>query len=384
VFTDWDRLDSLPRIEPGQHTFTLIVDSTDLVAETDESDNTFQTGVIVVAAPDPQIPPPIPNRLPGLAPVAPPGWPAPIIASAYSGAKLQRPLSMNELSYIRHALENQGLASTPDNVHTKLYYDGKLVSKEFRSGAIMDNQVTRSEWAGLSEVVRLTPGEHTLKLLVDPRNLIDESDETNNSYEVTFMWGGGEVPVLQLPRASPPPDLPDPPLLPNLVPCLRFGSDGASIASNRQDTFKDSQPIVSDPVYIDVVVRNESSVDLASCYEVLLFFDDQLVETLGAKNGTPAGSIQWSPDWDGLTGEVELEAGVHSLKIEIGPLNRVTELDETDNVYVKEFEWLGEKTPPEPLVSYSDDDARLRSLPSLIENVRGIAKSRLVERLTRI
>ena len=229
--------------------------------------------------------------------------------------------------------------------------------------------------------MRLTPGEHTLKLHVDPHNLIDESEETNNSYEVTFMWDSGEVPVLQLPRPSPPPGLPDPPLLPNLVPGLRFGSDGALIASNRQDTFKDSQLIVSEPVYIDVVVRNESSVDLASCYEVLLFFDDQLVETLGANNGTPAGSIQWSPDWEGLTGEVELEAGFHSLKIEIGPLNRVTELDETDNVYVKEFEWLGEKTPPEPVVSYSDDDARLRSLPSLIENVRGIAKSRLVERL---
>ena len=81
---------------------------------------------------------------------------------------------------------------------------------------------------------------------------------------------------------------------------------------------------------------------------------------------------------------MKFEAGVHSLKIEIGPLNRVTELDETDNVYVKEFEWLGEKMPPEPVVSYSDDDARLRSLPSLIENVGGIAKSRLVERLTRI
>jgi len=189
---------------------------------------------------------------------------------------------------------------------------------------------------------------------------------------------------LQLPRPSPPPDLPDPLLLPNLVPCLRFGSEGALIVSNRQDTFKDSQLIVSEPVYIDVVVRNESSVDLASSYEVLLFFDDQLVETLGAKNETLAGSIQWSPDWDGLTSEVELEAGVDSLKIEIVPLNRDTELDETDNVYVKEFEWLCEKAPPEPVVSYSDDDARLRSLPSLIENVRGIAKSRLVERLTRI
>ena len=88
MFTDWDRLDSLARIEPGQQTFTLIVDSTDLVAETDESDNTFQTHVIVVAAPDPQIPPPIPNRLPDLATVVSPGWPDPIIAPVYPGAKL--------------------------------------------------------------------------------------------------------------------------------------------------------------------------------------------------------------------------------------------------------------------------------------------------------
>ena len=118
-------------MKPGQHTFTLVVDSADLVAETDESDNTFQTSVIIVAAPDPQIRPPIRYRLPGLAPVAPPGWPAPIIASAYSGAELQGPLSMNVLSYIRYAIENQGLASTPDNVHTQLYYDGKLVGKKF-------------------------------------------------------------------------------------------------------------------------------------------------------------------------------------------------------------------------------------------------------------
>ena len=116
----------------------------------------------------------------------------------------------------------------------------------------------------------------------------------------------------------------------------------------------------------------------------MLFFDDQLVETLGAKNGTPAGSIQWSSDWDSLTSEVELEAGVHYPKIGFGPLNRVTELDETDNVHVKEFEWLCEKVPPVSVVSDSDYDTRLRSFHSLIGNVRGITKSGLVERLTRI
>ncbi|HIM91678.1 MAG TPA: hypothetical protein EYM52_13275, partial [Dehalococcoidia bacterium] len=57
---------------------------------------------------------------------------------------------------------------------------------------------------GLSEVVRLTPGEHTLKLHVDPHNLIDESDETNNSYEVTFMWDSGEASALASSWSSRP------------------------------------------------------------------------------------------------------------------------------------------------------------------------------------
>ncbi|MDP6716873.1 MAG: CARDB domain-containing protein, partial [SAR202 cluster bacterium] len=175
AFTDWDRLEDLAGIEPGEHALTLVVDSTDLVAEIDESDNVFQTKLVVLPAPEPEDQPLQPARLPDLAPIVPPGWPAPIIASAYSGAELEGPLSVKALSYIRYAIENQGLASAPENVHTQLYFDGTLVSKEFWSGAIVGNPVTRSEWDGLSDVVTVTPGEHTLRLLVDPHNLITES-----------------------------------------------------------------------------------------------------------------------------------------------------------------------------------------------------------------
>jgi hypothetical protein len=369
---------------------TLVVDSTDLVAEIDESDNVFQTKLVVLPAPEPEDQPLQPARLPDLAPIVPPGWPAPIIASAYSGAELEGPLSVKALSYIRYAIENQGLASAPENVHTQLYFDGTLVSKEFWSGAIVGNPVTRSEWDGLSDVVTVTPGEHTLRLLVDPHNLITESDETNNSYEVTLRWDSGEAPALQVALPTPIPDLPDPPLLPNLVPGLRFGWDGALIASNRQDTYEDGQLIIGEPVYIDMVVRNESSVELVDPYQVLLYFDDTLVKTLDVEDGTPAGSIQWWPDWDELTREIEPTEGVHILRMEIDRANRIPELDESDNTYVKEFEWRRVRVPPDPLGSYSDDDVSnflspLRELvdsdqivvdaddPALADEVLGVA-----------
>ncbi|MCH8309809.1 MAG: hypothetical protein IIB17_04845, partial [Chloroflexi bacterium] len=372
VFTDWERLETLARIEPGEHTLTLVVDSTDLVSETDESDNTFQTKMVVLPALEALsgIQTPTPTRLPDLAPFVPPGWPAPIIASAYSGAKLQGPLSVDVLSYIRYALVNQGLASTPDNVHTQLYFDGVLVSKEFWSGAIVDNQVIRREWGGLSDIVRVTPGEHTLKFLVDPHNLIAESDETNNVYEVTLRWDSGEVPPLQLTPPTPIPDLPEPPTLPNLVPGWRFGWDGALIAANQPDTFKNGQLVVGETVYIDIVVVNESSVDLVGPYQVNLYFDDQLVETLVVSDGTPAGSIQWWPDWEGLTDEVDLTEGVHVLRMEIDKENQVAELDESDNIFVREFEWFAERIPPDPPASYSEND-----LNSLLANLRKLVDS---------
>lgn len=372
AFTDWERLESLANVEPGEHTLTLVVDSTNLVSETDESDNTFQTKMVILAAPEAAIVDQTSSstRLPDLAPFAPPGWPAPIIASAYSGAELQGPLSVNVLSYIRYALVNQGLASTPENVHTQLYFDGVLVSKEFWSGAIVDNQVIRSEWGGLSDIVRVTPGEHTLKFLVDPHNLIAESDETNNTYEVTLRWDSGEVPPLPLTAPTPIPDLPEPPTLPNLVPGWRFGWDGALIVANQPNTFKNDQLVVGETVYIDIVVMNESSVDIVDPYQVQLYFDDQLVNTLDVSDGTPAGSVQWWPDWEGLTDEVDLTEGIHVLKMEIDRANIVEELDESDNILVREFEWFREFLPPDPPASYSEDD-----LNALLINLRTLVDS---------
>jgi hypothetical protein len=265
---------------------------------------------------------------------------------------------------------NQGRASTPENVYTQLYYDGVLVSKEFWSGAILGDEVVRQEWDGLSETVRVTPGEHTLKFLIDPHNLILESDETNNTYEVTLLWGSGEVPPLIAPTPIPVLPLPEPPVLPNLVPGWRFGWDGPLIVSNVPDTFKSGQVIIGESVYIDVVVRNESSVDLSDPYQIHLYFDDQLVQTLDVKDGTPAGSTQWWPDWDRLDAEVDITEGLHILRLEIDEDNQVAELDETDNSFSKEIQWFRKIAPPDPDASYSEDD-----LDNMLVDLRGLVDS---------
>jgi hypothetical protein len=359
VFTDWERLDSLARLEPGEHTLTLIVDSTNLVSETDESDNTFETTLVVLANSDNSDEGPPPTRLPDLAPFVPSNWPAPIVASAYSDGKLLGPLSANVLTYVRYSFMNQGRASAPENVYTQLYYDGVLVSKEFWSGAILGDEVVRQEWDGLAETVRVTPGEHTLKFLIDPHNLIMESDETNNSYEVTLLWGSGEVPPLIVPTPIPVLSLPEPPTMPNLVPGWRFGWDGPLIVSNVPDTFKSGHVMIGEAVYIDVVVRNESSVDLTDPYQIHLYFDDQLVQTLDVNDGTPAGSTQWWPDWDRLDSEVDITEGLHILRLEIDEENQVSELDETDNSFVKEIQWFRKFAPAEPTTSYTEDDLKI-------------------------
>ena len=47
--TDWDELPSRLRLRPGAHTLKLVADSTDLVPETDESDQCIRVGVYLAA-----------------------------------------------------------------------------------------------------------------------------------------------------------------------------------------------------------------------------------------------------------------------------------------------------------------------------------------------
>jgi subtilase family serine protease len=83
---------------------------------------------------------------------------------------------------MRARVKNRGTARATDFA-VLFYIDGKLQST--RSGMIVNPGQERQ-----ASSQRLPPGTHVVKVVADPDNTIRESDETNNSREVTLPSKG--------------------------------------------------------------------------------------------------------------------------------------------------------------------------------------------------
>ena len=355
----WDELPSRVRVQSGLHTLRLVVDSTNLVPEKNENDNVYErvfmwesTGAVV-----PELRP-APTRLPDLEPFAPEEWGAPVVATSYPGSIVDGPLSVSTPSYIRYSIHNAGLSSTPEDVWVHLFLDDVLVEIDSWSGVLADGFVERPEWSELFEITNVTPAAHTLKIVVDPGDLIAELNEDNNSFEKEFTWGSGPVPPIAESAPEPVPTPPVPLTLPNLVPGWEFGWDGPIIASHEPGTFQDDLLTVDETLFVDVVVFNESSIGAADPFYVDLFFDDEKIETFEFSGPTQAEELRWWEDWGLLPEGVDITEGSHTLRIVIDPENSIEEANEDDNVYEKTPVWAT-GTAPEPVqVTYSEEDLR--------------------------
>ena len=236
---DWSNLNANIAPTPGVHVLKLVVDSTNLIDESDETDNTYEIEVVWEGG-DPVPTPERPvTRLPDLAVAQLRGMSDVIVASPYANDVEDWPLSVDLTSYVVSAIENRGLSSIAEPVRVDLYYDGILVAWRQGDGAIAGGAPSRVAWSGLQGIVPITTGEHTLKVVVDPTNLVQESDETNNVFEKVFTWDTGAVPAKPAATAGSAPILPQPWRLPI------FSLDGRSTRTvlSRSST-KGTRPII--------------------------------------------------------------------------------------------------------------------------------------------
>ena len=185
MIADWDGLGARVGPQSGTHKLTLVVDSTGLIPETDESDNEFEMEVTWSSDEATAAERPVLKRLPDLVPRAAEGWGSPIVATSYSGDTVDGPLSVDLPSYVRFGVRNDGLTSITEDVWVHLYLDNLLVDMRTWHGLLAGVTGAAREWAGLLDVANVSPGPHTLRVVVDPHNLIAESDETNNDSLVT-------------------------------------------------------------------------------------------------------------------------------------------------------------------------------------------------------
>ena len=367
---DWEGLPAKMRLEPGTHILKLVVDSTNLVPETDESDNVYELEFTwaPAAVPPPALDP-APTRLPDLVPFTPNGWTNSIIATSYPGDNVDGPLSVDVPTYIRYGFRNQGLASVQGEVWAYIYLDDILVSAQLGRGPLAEETVGSSEWADLFQVVNVTPGVHTLRLEVDASNLVTELDEQNNTVEKQFTWDTGHVAPKPAVIPTPAPTAPATLTLPNLVPGWRMDWDGPIIVSHQAETFLVSPLTVDRTPFIDVIIHNESIVEASAPFSVDLYFDSRLVHTYEFSEGTSPNQLVWFPDWDELANMTLITEGPHTLKIVIDPENAVEEADEGDNVYERTLVW-GVGIPNAPVATtYSNQELqqKLTNLQAVLD-----------------
>ena len=348
--TEWTGLADVTKLAPGTHRLKLVVDSTRLIVETDETDNTFE-GEFTWGG-DPPASPAV-TRLPDLAPSSPKGWSGPIVATSYLGDTADGPLSVAVPAYIGYGAENRGLSSTPEEVWVHLYLDDVLVDVGSWDGLLVDEQLGRPGWSKLYATTNVSPGEHTLRLVVDPNDLIPESDEQNNVVERIYRWEAGTVPGKPPQIVEPTPTPPTPLTLPNLVPGWRYGSDGPIIVSSEAGSLLDSHLVAGQPVFLDLVVANQSAIDTNTEFAADLFFDGSRIKSFEFSGTTKGEGLRFFEDWSGLSAEISVTPGSHTLRLVIDPSDAVVESDESDNVFEKTLVWDAFEVPAPPLVQYT-------------------------------
>ena len=122
---------------------------------------------------------------PDLRPFTPTGYPGPIAVSGRPGSTQNETLSAGAPTYFDWHFTNSG-AGAAGAFYVELWVDStRYVRYPF------DGLNGGSPLGGFDDWLETIPtqGVHTVRLVVDPDNAVEESDESNNIFEQQFTWG---------------------------------------------------------------------------------------------------------------------------------------------------------------------------------------------------
>ena len=147
--------------------------------------------------PTPTPPPtPIPTLAPtpartasvNVAPFTPNGWRLPLIAAGAPGPLSSEELSLDGSTFLSWAVINNSPNNIDYDFFVDVYLDDVLVERWTTNGLDANLFISLTDWDNLPARVNLRPGTHTLKLVADPTDLVPETDETDNVYELEYTW----------------------------------------------------------------------------------------------------------------------------------------------------------------------------------------------------
>lgn len=323
-------------LQPGEHSVKLVIDPTNAVPEISDGDNTYTQTFNWEAEPKPTPSPT--DVLPNLSLL---GDGTGIRISPFLGAAESGGLSVKGPTTVEFAAYNDSPVTVSEDFALNVWFDGVLVYFT-QFGGIIGGKYAHLEWEGLSNVIDITPGEHVIKLVADPTNAIQESDETDNIVELVLTWGTDEP----IAAPEPKPFLGAPTreiqILPNLTGVTPYGWDASITASNADFEL---EPGADAPIWASVdtaisfAIRNSSRTTSATDgeFQALLLVDGSPVESALFAAGGDAGST-WS---ETLTIPANtVDPGPHFVQLNIDTENSVPEFNESDNSLGRWIEFL--------------------------------------------
>ena len=330
-------------VSPGMHTVELVIDPLNQINETNELDNVVVNEVMMSGTTVTELPT---ELLPNLIPAPFEGKLEPLFVSSHEGDPLSGKLSVDAPTYLALGAANRSIQYVEGQVEVDLYFDDLLVRRLTWDDVPAIGSL-RFESEDIRDLIDISAGPHMLRVLVDPLNRIQESDETDNEYEIELVWGTGTPPPAEEPFQLKTPER-EPTTHANLMPYRPFGWDAAITAapipaSGPQG--KDGWLNSSQAARINFSFTNASrfSISLTDQLKADVLLDGQLMQRIQFHSGSSNEGSRWSDDVILMIGEVP--PGEHTVRIVLDPEGLIDELSEADNVYERTFTWHEGRDP---------------------------------------
>jgi subtilase family serine protease len=208
---------SLGQLDAGTHTLQIVTDATNVITETNESNNEYIRTFVVTGA-----------DLPDLQPYQPSGWSNKIVVSNSTGSQTDdSPLYSTEDLFIDWAVINRGVA-TESQFFTQLYVNGVLLQTWYTDPPLPTDYYSFVKDYSLG---KYSAGNYTVRIVTDAAGAISESDESNNEFTRSFT-------------VIDPPNEPIISVEPSSLTIQQPG--GGLIPVNRPDNHMTSEPLAVD------------------------------------------------------------------------------------------------------------------------------------------
>jgi PA14 domain len=119
-----------------------------------------------------------------LRPYTPLGLSGPVEPFAFVGSNITSTLYAGQITYFDWFFINSGQNHTTGSFAVEMWIDGRRLAREVYAGLDAGAMGIVNNWA----MVVMTPGQHTVKLVVDADHSIPDAAQPTNIWQGTFTW----------------------------------------------------------------------------------------------------------------------------------------------------------------------------------------------------